>query len=317
MKKQKKSFWIRRLSIGTCFLFMFLLMMTTVLVLANGDTATFLPVEESSISSWLEPVSSSLSPGTESNLGWQDSSLLPSSSEYVETQSDPVEEPAASSELQNAEPPGASLGKDKEEQSRAHMIDVPYLSQEYGYPSGCEVVSATMLLQYYGYPITVDQFIDDYLEKQDFYRKDGVLYGADPNRAFAGDPWDKWSCGCYAPVIKRSFDRILWSGHKAVNTTGTPLEDLKEYIDRDIPVLFWASIDMQPTGKGDRWTSVLDGTLIQWISQEHCMVLVGYDEENYYFNDPYQSKGLVGYEKSLVQKRFLDLCEQSVVILPS
>jgi uncharacterized protein YvpB len=48
---------------------------------------------------------------------------------------------------------------------------------------------------------------------------------------------------------------------------------------------------------------------------EHCLVLVGYDDNNYYFNDPYKNHGVIPYEKKLVNQRFLELGKQSVVIL--
>lgn len=33
------------------------------------------------------------------------------------------------------------------------------------------------------------------------------------------------------------------------------------------------------------------------------MLLVGYDEKKYYFNDPYDNNGVIGYERALVEKR--------------
>lgn len=39
------------------------------------------------------------------------------------------------------------------------------------------------------------------------------------------------------------------------------------------------------------------------VSNEHCMLLVGYDEKKYYFNDPYDNNGVIGYERELVEKR--------------
>ena len=45
-----------------------------------------------------------------------------------------------------------------------HKIEVPYIDQSVKYPTGCESVSAVMLLQYLGYDITVEEFIDRYLE---------------------------------------------------------------------------------------------------------------------------------------------------------
>ena len=48
------------------------------------------------------------------------------------------------------------------------IISAPYIDQSVKYPTGCESVSAVMLLQYLGYEITVDEFIENYLEKRDF-----------------------------------------------------------------------------------------------------------------------------------------------------
>ena len=47
------------------------------------------------------------------------------------------------------------------------------------------------------------------------------------------------------------------------------------------------------------------------------MLLVGYDEDSYYFNDPYNSNGTVKYHKNLVTKRWEELGKQSVVLVPT
>ena len=47
------------------------------------------------------------------------------------------------------------------------LIKVPYLSQSPRYPTGCESVSSVMLLQHLGYEITVDEWIEHYLEQQE------------------------------------------------------------------------------------------------------------------------------------------------------
>ena len=39
-----------------------------------------------------------------------------------------------------------------------NVIDVPYLDQSVRYPTGCESVSAVMLLRYLGYEMSVDEF---------------------------------------------------------------------------------------------------------------------------------------------------------------
>ena len=47
-------------------------------------------------------------------------------------------------------------------------LEAPYIDQSVKYPTGCESVSTVMLLQYLGYSLTVDEFIEKYLERRDF-----------------------------------------------------------------------------------------------------------------------------------------------------
>lgn len=87
-------------------------------------------------------------------------------------------------------------------------IEVPYIDQSIKHPTGCESVSAVMLLQYLKYDITVDEFIEKYLEKQEFEERGGQLYGPDPNQYFCGSPYDENSFGCYAPVICKALKKL-------------------------------------------------------------------------------------------------------------
>ena len=43
------------------------------------------------------------------------------------------------------------------------------------------------------------------------------------------------------------------------------------------------------------------------------MLLVGYDEEGYYFNDPYENNGVIRYPKELVEDRYKAQHMQAVV----
>ena len=45
-----------------------------------------------------------------------------------------------------------------------------------------------------------------------------------------------------------------------------------------------------------------------------CLILVGYDDQYYYFNDPYQSGGLKAYARSVVEARYAAMGSQAVVI---
>nr|WP_295283514.1 C39 family peptidase [uncultured Blautia sp.] len=185
-----------------------------------------------------------------------------------------------------------------------YKIQVPYIDQSVKYPTGCESVSAVMLLQYLGYEISVDEFISKYLECRDMEIREGVLYGPDPNECFCGSPYDEDSYGIYAGGLKKALDKAAGDRYCFEDESGTPIEELlRKYIDQDMPVIFWACINMRKEIPGPEWKLLDTGERFLWTSNEHCMLLVGYDEENYYFNDPYDNNGVIGYSKQLVEKR--------------
>lgn len=185
-----------------------------------------------------------------------------------------------------------------------YKIEVPYIDQSVRYPTGCESVSAVMLLQYLGYQISVDEFIENCLECRNMEMRDGCLYGPDPNETFCGSPYDPDSFGIYAGGLKKALEKAAGEQYHFINETGTPVQKLLEkYIDHDMPVLFWACINMRKEIPGPEWRLLDSGEIFEWTSNEHCMLLVGYDDENYYFNDPYDNNGVIGYAKDLVEKR--------------
>ena len=50
---------------------------------------------------------------------------------------------------------------------------------------------------------------------------------------------------------------------------------------------------------------------------QHCLLLVGWDEEFYYFNDPNQDVGVTGYEKAVAEQRYLEMGSQALAVLPA
>lgn len=206
------------------------------------------------------------------------------------------------------------------EENNGFLLDVPYFSQEGEYPTACEIVSAAMVLSYYGYNISIDDFIDKYLPKADIYvdSATGLLTSTSPTQAFIGNPRSSGGYGCFAPVIVRALNNAVGNTALAIDTTNTDIDTLVDnYVKRNIPVLLWASINLAPTYKGDSWVLKDTGEWYTWIAGEHCMVLVGDDQDYYYFNDPYNSNGVVKYSKKLVTERWEELGKQSVVLVPT
>lgn len=198
---------------------------------------------------------------------------------------------------------------------KGHKIEgVPVIHQMPNYPTGCETISAIMTLKYWNEKITIDGFIDQYLLKSTyFHSENGVYYGPDPYECFVGDPRSTNSYGCMAPVIEKALINYFGSDDRVINATGKSLEELcATYIDNDIPVLTWVTIGMLDTYPGDKWY-LDDGTLFRWPANEHCMVLIGYDSDYYYFNDPYRGT-VKKYAKWLAEKQYKALGRQFLII---
>lgn len=196
------------------------------------------------------------------------------------------------------------------------LLEVPYLNQN-DYPTGCESVSTVMLLRYFDIDIDVDTFIDRYLDCGSISEKSGALLGPSPNDKFVGDPRQTASYGCWAPVIERALEKLLPKRYTVQNLTGSALPQLAEdYLNRQTPLLIWATMDMAEPYPSASWVNEKDGSTVQWLANEHCMVLVGYDDNNYYCNDPYQNNGVVAIPRTLLETRFRQMGYQALAVLP-
>ena len=196
-------------------------------------------------------------------------------------------------------------------------IQVPYLSQEGILPNGCEAVSASMLLRFYGFDADPEDFVDNYMSCEPVSIKWGCRYGPNPKVSYAGDPRsEKNGLGCFAPVIVKALNAYLPEGYYAKNVSGMSLDTLKtEYISRGIPVAVWATVDMADVDKIIQWQSYDKSESFLYPANEHCLVLAGSGDGCYRFYDPYMSRGLVEYsvEKSVAAYNTLGM--QAVVIL--
>lgn len=210
--------------------------------------------------------------------------------------------------------------KKEDEQEEISLISVPFVEMSEGFPTGCESSGAVMLLRYCGIDITLDDFVDNYLTCSALKLKNGRLTGPTPNEAFIGNPRESGGYGCYAPVIAESISKLLSeqkeNGKKPEikNLTGAPIKTLEEYVLRGTPVLIWATNNMSEPSDGTSWRIKGTKEEFTWKRGEHCLVMTGADEENYYFNDPVRGEG-ISYEKSLVENRYKQLGSQAIIIL--
>jgi uncharacterized protein YvpB len=206
--------------------------------------------------------------------------------------------------------------------STVQILDVPFIDQRTLYPTGCESVSTTTVLQYYGIDITVDDFIDNHLAKAELeiigYKKgNAILSSLHPNEAFIGNPKSSSGLGCYENTITNAIDSVLEEKNlteyfRVESHRDLTQEDLQNYIDKDVPIIVWATQNMVPSVEGISWYLTGTDTLFQYMKNEHCLVIIGYDNENFYFND--SLVGRIAYPKTLFLERYTQMGTRAVTV---
>ncbi len=174
-------------------------------------------------------------------------------------------------------------------------------------PTGCEMTSLTMVLNYNGIPADKCDIADNYLDK-------GEVGTVDFRVAFEGNPRDENSYGCYSPVVVDTANKYLQavqSDMRAVDLSGTEFEELFSYIDAGVPVIVWGTLDCAEGHYSVTWT--VNGTDLTWYTPEHCMVLVGYEDKMVWVADPVYGD-VRSYDREIFKSRYEVLYRQAVVI---
>ena len=204
----------------------------------------------------------------------------------------------------------------------AHGIDnngvliehVPHQTQFTEYLTACESIAAVNLLRYYGIDITPDDFLDGFLPVADYpsLGEDGELHAESPWEYFIGDPQRKDAYGCYNGALVKAINKIRKGLAFAIDDAG--LDELcHDYIDNGEPVIIWATINMAPSRPGHTWI-MPNGESYTFISPEHALVMVGYDDNFYYFSDSLQYPEIAKYRRDAVEKAYDALYRQAVAV---
>lgn len=135
---------------------------------------------------------------------------------------------------------------------------------------------------------------------------------ADPEVEFMGSPADELSFYCLPGVITTAVNTYLdeqGSTYSALDITDAEPARLEMYLAQGTPVLVWATRAFTEPLYNYTFT-LADGS---WpYSNSHCLVLTGYDEDNYYFADPMQEITEIGRDTFAL--RYEELGCHAVVI---
>ena len=132
------------------------------------------------------------------------------------------------------------------------LLDVPLLNQrDLGYPTGCEIVSLGMMI--------------NYQTKADIHTLISQMpLSDDPNYGFVGNPAVMSGFTVFPSALTPLAEEYLG---QAVDMTGCGIYDLKAQLNLNCPIVVWVS------GLG---------------FNVHAICLTGYNEEGFYYNDPWK-----------------------------
>lgn len=191
----------------------------------------------------------------------------------------------------------------KKEKLESAFIDAPVVLQLPELYNGCEIATLTMMFNFYG----IDKSKMDLLPelKQDptpiEYNKDGsIRYWGNPNLGFVGDiTGKKKGYGIYHTALFELLIKYIPTG---IDFTGKDFDELEQQVSDGFPVLVWTTVSY--TKPSEKQWMVWDSPLgpIRTTFQEHTVLLVGYDNDHVFINDPRKNqKGIKVDKKQFIE----------------
>ena len=206
--------------------------------------------------------------------------------------------------------------------AKSYQLQVPFLSQTQDWPTGCESVTAVMALNFAGVNISVGEFIEGYVPLgyppyESGRGRHGGYVGSDPRKFFLGDPATEYGWGCWSPVILNAMEELLkdrGSSLEALDLEGYTLEELcQKWVAKGTPVLVWATIGMAEPEEDITFTIEDSREQFTWIYPLHCLLLTGWDDDCYYFNDPLEGQN-VKYDRWACEVAYEALGRQALAV---
>lgn len=169
------------------------------------------------------------------------------------------------------------------------------------YPTGCESVALYILLKYNGVNNVTPEDIINNLRKGELpYKTDDGIFGGNPEVEFIGDPRNNYSYGVYNKPLADVANKYKSGINSKI---GMSFEDMLNIVKEKRPVLVWTTINLSKPYSGTSWIYKETGEVINWISGEHVVVVIGYNDNNIIVSDPYT--GTIRYfDRNLFKSRY-------------
>lgn len=196
------------------------------------------------------------------------------------------------------------------------QLPVPELLQLPQLRNGCEATSLAALLRYRGIRASKLDLAYSYIPREDFTESPYGNTGADPERAYPGDPATMQGYYCFAAPLAQGANRYLrdlGSSMHAFNVTGVTAQGLEQYIRSGDPVVVWITLDLSEPYTGSvTWIIRNTGEVYTPYMNLHCVVLMGWGRDTCTLMDPLQ--GICTVDRQAFLKSFEEVGCRALVI---
>lgn len=191
----------------------------------------------------------------------------------------------------------------------SEITGFPVVYQRPELPTGCEVTALTMLLNYYGYPVSKTTMASNYLPQV----ASGYTGRVDLDYYFCGNPYSS-GIGCGAGALVTAANSYLTasgSNLRGVDITGTSAEGLYGYISSGKPIVVMVTIGMANRKAAKGWHTP-EGKYVTWSDNDHGVVLIGCDSNTVKVACPLF--GIKTYTRAQFEKAYASRGNRAMII---
>ncbi|MCM3737907.1 C39 family peptidase [Bacillus cytotoxicus] len=198
-----------------------------------------------------------------------------------------------------------------EMKDKVMIENVPFIKQLPELERGCEVTSLAMLLQYKGIKVDKMTLANEIAHIQ--FEANGVR--GNPHEGFVGNIFTKSEPGYgvyHQPIFHLAQKYVP---EKAVNLSGRDVKDLYKVLSAGSPVWIIANTTFAPLDEGnfEKWNTNAGELMVTYF--EHSAVIVGYDENCVYINDPLADNPRKSIPRAPFEKAWEQMGKQAITIL--
>jgi len=205
------------------------------------------------------------------------------------------EEAVNTDEVENDKEADSSEINTSEKLAEGKKLDVNLITQLPELYNGCEITSLTMLLNYKEIEVSKLELAEkvpvDYTAL--VRNEDESFIWGNPEYGFVGDVYGDDMGFAIDPEPLIPLIEEYYPG-QAIDLTGDDIEAIKASIMNENPVIAWVTADFTRPYEFRTWTDS-NGNQVRGTFETHAVLLTGYDEEYFYYNDP-----LSGYKNAYI-----------------